>query len=126
MANVQRPKNIRVGVRTYGISYLNDEQWEEGGHDPNERGVCNNVLGMIYVLETVGEWAHDEPQIKEILWHEAMHAVASTSMAWNVWDMLDKANMTYDDMEEYLVGGWSPVQLKMMHDNPEFVKWVMA
>jgi hypothetical protein len=123
---VQRPSKVRIGVRTYAIKYLNDDQWHAGDHQDDERGECNNVTGTISVRAKVGEWSHDEPQVREILWHELMHACASTSMAWNTWDMMDKSRLTYDDMEEWMVGGWSPVQLKMMMDNPALMRYLLS
>jgi hypothetical protein len=127
MSTMQRPTKVRLGVRTYQIKYLQDEEWVEQGHDESQRGVCNNILGVIFIRKTVGEWVMDEDGLRETVFHEVMHAVASCSMTWNSWDIVRKrVRDDYDSVEEFIVGGWSPTMLAMLRDNPDLRKWLMA
>lgn len=121
---VPRPDHVRLGTRTYDIRWLSEEEWPH--EDNGQRGVTKHVTQEIIIrLAPDHEVAKDE-QFREVLVHEILHAVSSCSMAWNVWDVINRdVRDDFNQVEEVLVGLWAPWLLGVFKDNPGVMAYLL-
>ena len=64
--------------------------------------------------------AQDEQQLRDTIWHEILHAIASeTGIAWEL-----KPESDVDVDEEMVVRRFATATLQVMRDNPSVVKFL--
>jgi len=103
----KRPKKLRVGGRTYTVSWIPDSEWVAAGLDEDTAGLCLIVHGQI-LMRIRG----DEYQLRENLLHEIVHAAFEDAKSSYY---IERAK----DPEEFVTHTLSPRLLQIMTANPK-------
>lgn len=123
---IPRPEAVVVGHRTYSINWIEDEHWDAADHADSERGVSNHVLQHIDMRLAVGKDRMLDEQLREVLLHEIMHCVSTSSMMWVMWDSMDRSKRDdVNEVEEMFVAGWTPMLMLTLKQNPEVLAYLL-
>lgn len=118
---MELPKEVRIGPRTYTVSFVSKEELLSDLDDEGAIGSSNHVHLRIKV------WADmDQVMLRETLLHEVLHCCASIG-ASNIENFLrgkGKTDLLIFDYEEFYVEALDSNMLAFLRDNPEVVAWL--
>lgn len=120
-ARVARPSSVKVGLVTYQIRWLTQEEWQLGNHDENAGGLTYHRQQYIAVQLLPGS---QEITYQEILFHEIQHAVWGISMM-SAYDFTAAASHD-GDVEEAAIRMTTPIFMMVLRDNPEVFKYITS
>lgn len=115
---VPRPDAVKVGHMTFGIEYVTEQEWLEhySGYE-EDGGLTFHNWSKIVIRLVPGI---TDMVIREVLLHEVLHAIWSTSMLSH-W----AGDLAADKIEEGIIQAQSPMMLGVLKDNPAFLTYII-
>ncbi len=112
-----RPVSAKIGVHTYEIKWLSEDEWAIANLKPSALGTTYSYKQQIYMRLTT---QCSESGLQEVLLHELTHAV------WDATQMTHTDLNDIKDPEEFVIALQSPSLLGVFKDNPHVVKYLMS